>query len=107
MPVRKLSNRYYAYHVQVGNKGSRLFQNLKFLTEELRTKESSMQISQRANRFGWPVSAYSNAAKTTILVTKHLIESSKVKKQKDYLAFEDEFDSDYIGDGLDMTKKHL
>jgi hypothetical protein len=98
--------RYYAFHVQIVNKGVRLFGALKFLSEALQTKESVGQIHSRSRISGWPVVAYSNKSRSKIIITKMLIESEKTIRDIDYIALEDEtsHDFEYISEGIDLTK---
>jgi hypothetical protein len=98
--------RYYAFHVQIINKGVRLFGAMKFLTESLETKESISQLNNRAGISGWPIVAYSNKSRAKIIITKLLIESEKTVRDIDYIALEDEttHDFEYISEGIDLTK---
>jgi len=105
MDLNRRANRYYAYVVMVGFRGVRIFKSMKFMTEILETKESSSQISNRASKYGWPVTAYSNKAKCPITIQKCLIESDRTNKKREYIALDVFNESDYITDGLDMTKK--
>lgn len=96
------SKRYYCYVVQVGAKGLRVFKTLKFLCDNLETKESTMQISNQSSKYGWPAHAYSNKAKTKILIHKCLIETSRLLKRIEYLPLDDSIETDFIKEGIDL-----
>lgn len=106
MDLNRRANRYYAYVVMVGFRGVRIFKSMKFMTDTLETKESSSQIGNRASKNGWPVTAYSNKAKCPITIQRCLIESERTNKKIDYIALDVFNESDYISEGLDMTKKN-
>ena len=107
MDLLRTKNRYYCFVCQVGGKGIRTFKTLKFLTEHLKTKESTHQISTQVAKYGYPAHAYSNKAKAHILIHKCLIETPGLVKRIEYLPLDEDIESDFIRDGLDLTKKNI
>lgn len=107
MGLKRVKNRYYCFVVQVGGKGIRVFKTLKFLTEYLNTKESIYQMNTQVSKYGYPISAYSLKAKTRVLIHKCLIESPDVLKRVEYLPLDEDIESDFIRDELDLTRKNL
>lgn len=101
----------YIYHALIVNKGVKAYSNLSVLCDMLKVKESPTKLSNLMRIHGNTISCWSNLAKTSVIITKLMIESRSSIKSREYIKLERHYDIDYLtpddDKDIEITQKSL